>query len=536
MERADRASTRLEVRPRSTLPRSRAKPTRPDAAPPASPFALAVAPSFPPTLTLDPPPNPLPSTPHPSPSARTPSAGCATPRPASRRPIPARERRTRRSSRPSSGSSSATPSRRPAEARPPPPRPLRRLERSTASAAAPPPPLPRARGSRAKATMGPRRGPPRRAVPEKAAEDAAAADDASGRERRPAPPGSNQTTRTRTCAASTQSHPYENSLVGGTPRRAAAAGTRRRRRRISTRDEPDARSAYSAAADFDALTLPDAPEDRFARVGDRFEGVSDNLERHRQRLEQTMRAIEDGGFGEGRNAHAGFEREGMPTAGKTTTGVGLIDVFAKGDAQRAKEEREAERARRAAANKWLSPAPGKARDRGSSRDGGEGKEGGAKGGGRVRGVFGGGVPGVLRGARGGRGRGGEEETRADDARAGGGVRADVAISAEAAKVFCWRLSAASKYCKSLKSGASCCRPVSARDPTRPRRSPARTRARASRSLGSAWHASVAAERVSRLSLRGVVARRRPPRSIRARAARAMPAEPRARRWRAGSRA
>ena len=211
---------------------------------------------------------------------------------------------------------------------------------------------------------------------------------------------------------STQSHPYENSLVGAWD----AASSRGGGYAATTAtdldlDESDARSAYSAAADFDALTLPDAPEDRFARVGDRFEGVSDNLERHRQRLEQTMRAIEDGGFGEGRNAHAGFEREGMPTAGKTTTGVGLIDVFAKGDAQRAKEEREAERARRAAANKWLSPAPGKARDRGSSCDGGgEGEEGGAR---KAEGGFGAflaaAFPGCCGGGAGRPGKGGEKK-------------------------------------------------------------------------------------------------------------------------------
>jgi hypothetical protein len=299
---------------------------------------------------------------------------------------------------------------------------------------------------------GSRRGPAsRRAPPEKAAEEDDDADDASWARASVDP---RRRVRTKddedenASRYSTQSHPYENSLVGAWD----AASSRGGGYAATTAtdldlDESDARSAYSAAADFDALTLPDAPEDRFARVGDRFEGVSDNLERHRQRLEQTMRAIEDGGFGEGRNAHAGFEREGMPTAGKTTTGVGLIDVFAKGDAQRAKEEREAERARRAAANKWLSPAPGKARDRGSSRNGGgRGRGGGgAKGGGRVRGVLGGGVPGVLRGGRGEAGEGsGEEETRADDARAGGGVRADVAISTSVAKVFCWRLSAASK--------------------------------------------------------------------------------------------
>ena len=156
---------------------------------------------------------------------------------------------------------------------------------------------------------------------------------------------------------------YENSLVGGWD-----AGSSRWD--ASSVPDSDVRSVYSAPLEDSfggAYALPDAPADAVARVDERAGAAAETLERHRAALERAVSRIASAARDS--DEAASLETDGMFTAGKTKTGVGVIDFFArdpvgagpKGSLARSVNER-AERRRRDASvarekHKWLSPAP-----------------------------------------------------------------------------------------------------------------------------------------------------------------------------------
>jgi len=107
--------------------------------------------------------------------------------------------------------------------------------------------------------------------------------------------------------------------------------------------------ARSSCSEFSELCLPDEHEhflptpapgagvgvDRYTRVDTRMDHVAENLSQQRRRLEDTLLRIEgDEYFAPGDNdghtlAFMMHGDDGMPTAGRTTTGVAVIDLFAQ---------------------------------------------------------------------------------------------------------------------------------------------------------------------------------------------------------------
>ena len=143
----------------------------------------------------------------------------------------------------------------------------------------------------------------------------------------------------------------ENSLVG--PWDGASS------QYASSAQDSDAQSVYSIRDS--EFGLPDAPLDRYDNANVRFDSVSENLEQHRRRLEETMRRIESSS--KSRDPLEFMDTDGMPTAGKTRTGVGVFDIFAKDAGDGAGKARKPAGGK---AERWLSPAPGK---KGSARTG-----------------------------------------------------------------------------------------------------------------------------------------------------------------------
>ena len=149
---------------------------------------------------------------------------------------------------------------------------------------------------------------------------------------------------------------YQNSLVGGWD----AASSRWE---TSSVPDSDVRSVYSTALEDSfggAYVLPDAPKDEVARVDERASSAAENLTRQRAALEAQMSNIARATRAS--DAAASLETDGMFTAGKTKTGVGVIDFFArdpggtgpKGSLAKSVNERAK---MNDAKNKWLSPAP-----------------------------------------------------------------------------------------------------------------------------------------------------------------------------------
>jgi len=127
----------------------------------------------------------------------------------------------------------------------------------------------------------------------------------------------------------------------------------------SSVQDSDALSVYSVRDS--EFGLPDAPLNRYDNANVRIDSVSENLEQHRQLLEETMRQIESSSRSRGPLEF--MDTDGMPTAGKTRTGVGVFDIFAKDAGDGAGKARKPAGGK---AERWLSPAPGK---RASSRTG-----------------------------------------------------------------------------------------------------------------------------------------------------------------------
>ena len=150
---------------------------------------------------------------------------------------------------------------------------------------------------------------------------------------------------------------YQNSLVGGWDG-ASSAGWEN-----ASVPEDDVRSVFSFAVEDSFLNgVPyDEPRDLINRVGDRVEGVSENLSMHRRQLEKTMGDIESAQ--KNSDLAASLETDGMFTAGKSVTGVGVIDFFAKDPkgvgpkGSLAQTVNERANANSGGTNKWLSPAP-----------------------------------------------------------------------------------------------------------------------------------------------------------------------------------
>lgn len=154
---------------------------------------------------------------------------------------------------------------------------------------------------------------------------------------------------------------YQNSLVGGWD-----AGSRSSRWETSSVPDSDVRSVYSAALEDSfggAYALPDAPADEVLRVDERAGAAAENLERQRAALERQMSKIARATRAS--DAAASLETDGMFTAGKTKTGVGVIDFFARDPGGAGPKGSLAksvnERAMNDAKNKWLSPAPARTR-------------------------------------------------------------------------------------------------------------------------------------------------------------------------------
>ena len=105
----------------------------------------------------------------------------------------------------------------------------------------------------------------------------------------------------------------------------------------------DAGSVYSLS---DASELSAAPGyrpacDKYTAAATRADSVAYTLEQHRLQLEATIRSIDNaqaaaagGGRGAGMGPRGGGD-DGMPAAGRTTTGVGVFDFF--GAASKARE-------------------------------------------------------------------------------------------------------------------------------------------------------------------------------------------------------
>ena len=154
---------------------------------------------------------------------------------------------------------------------------------------------------------------------------------------------------------------YQNSLVGGWD-----AGSRSSRWETSSVPDSDVRSVYSAALEDSfggAYALPDAPADEVSRVDERAGAAAENLARQRAALERQMSKIARATRAS--DAAASLETDGMFTAGKTKTGVGVIDFFARDPGGAGPKGSLAksvnERAMNDAKNKWLSPAPARTR-------------------------------------------------------------------------------------------------------------------------------------------------------------------------------
>jgi len=152
---------------------------------------------------------------------------------------------------------------------------------------------------------------------------------------------------------------YQNSLVGGWD----AGSVPSSRWETSSVPDSDVRSVYSAALEDSfggAYVLPDAPKDEVARVDERASSAAENLTRQRAALEAQMSNIARATRAS--DAAASLETDGMFTAGKTKSGVGVIDFFArdpggtgpKGSLAKSVNERAK---MNDAKNKWLSPAP-----------------------------------------------------------------------------------------------------------------------------------------------------------------------------------
>jgi hypothetical protein len=152
---------------------------------------------------------------------------------------------------------------------------------------------------------------------------------------------------------------YQNSLVGGWD----AGSVQTSRWETSSVPDSDVRSVYSAALEDSfggAYVLPDAPKDEVARVDERASSAAENLTRQRAALEAQMSNIARATRAS--DAAASLETDGMFTAGKTKTGVGVIDFFARdpgGTGPKGSLAKSVnERAKMSdAKNKWLSPAP-----------------------------------------------------------------------------------------------------------------------------------------------------------------------------------
>jgi hypothetical protein len=114
-----------------------------------------------------------------------------------------------------------------------------------------------------------------------------------------------------------------------------------------------------------AFAAPETPSDGVRRVDERAGSVAENLAGHRARLEKTMRSIERS-TNALENRSAFMETDGMFTAGKTKTGVGVLDLFAKdprGEGPRDGLARMANaRAGRDETKKWFTPSAAKRGD------------------------------------------------------------------------------------------------------------------------------------------------------------------------------
>ena len=153
---------------------------------------------------------------------------------------------------------------------------------------------------------------------------------------------------------------YQNSLVGGLDGGSSMW-------EASSVQDSDVRSVYSLKLEDSFAVLPDAPRDRINRVDERVTGVSENLEMHRKQLEKTMAEIEKSKRKS--DAAASLETDGMFTAGKSTTGVGVIDFFARDPRGVGPQGSLAQSVNERAGlggvtsknfdskSKWLSPAP-----------------------------------------------------------------------------------------------------------------------------------------------------------------------------------
>lgn len=137
--------------------------------------------------------------------------------------------------------------------------------------------------------------------------------------------------------------------------------------------DSDARSVYSVQAD--EFGGDYAYTDRYAKMDTRMDSVSKNLKQHRKRLEDTLKNIDEGAQA-GRSAmRSDWDRDGMARAGKTTTGVGMFDVFAKDkDAAtpsrvgaQGQGARHGGRVTNKAAEKWLSPGSPRPRSQSKAR-------------------------------------------------------------------------------------------------------------------------------------------------------------------------
>ena len=141
----------------------------------------------------------------------------------------------------------------------------------------------------------------------------------------------------------------------------------------SSLPDSDARSVYSVQAD--EFGGDYAHTDRYAKMDTRMDSVSKNLKQHRKRLEDTLKNIDEGAQA-GRSAmRSDWDRDGMARAGKTTTGVGMFDVFAKDkDAAtpsrvgaQGQGARHGGRVTNKAAEKWLSPGSPRPRSQSKAR-------------------------------------------------------------------------------------------------------------------------------------------------------------------------
>ena len=86
-------------------------------------------------------------------------------------------------------------------------------------------------------------------------------------------------------------------------------------------------------------------------MNSRMDSVAENLLQHRQRLEDTMNMIDGVAKDDSTMAFMSGDA-GMPAAGKTTTGVAVIDLFAK---EQARKKGKAKGKGTKGQEKWLKP-------------------------------------------------------------------------------------------------------------------------------------------------------------------------------------